>query len=205
MKENEGYIKFKYEWEKKPFTFPRKSFQRINFWRQKLYNMGLIGMCDGGIGFGNISIRIDNTNEFIITGSATGRYRTLNSMHYAWVDYFEIENNFLQCIGETKASSESLTHAAVYMENPSVNAVIHTHNKDMWNKFLNNKPTTSPEAEFGTPDLAKEIRKLMKSEEVEKEKIVVMGGHEEGILTFGTDVDEAGEAMLEYYNKIYGY
>lgn len=201
MHDKEGYIKFKYDWEKKPFTFPESSFREINSWRQKLYEMNLLGMYENGIGFGNISIRVKGTNEFIITGSATGNLKKLTRGHYARVNHFEIENNFVQCLGETKASSESLTHAAIYMENPSVNAVIHTHNMTMWRKFLNKKPSTSAKAEFGTPELAKEIKELIKDETVGSQKIIVMAGHKEGLLTFGRSADEAGEAMLKYYRE----
>ena len=199
MKDQNGYIKFKYEWEKKHFTFPREQFERANYWRQKFYEMNLIGVYDDGIGFGNISIRMDQTNNFIITGSATGRCKNLNKMHYSMVDYFDIEDNFVKCTGEIKASSESLTHAAVYMEAPSINAIVHTHNKAMWDYYKDKKPTTSPNAPFGTPEIANEIRELIKKPGVIKDKLIVMGGHEEGLITFGKDVEEAGNALLEYY------
>ncbi|MFW6145336.1 MAG: class II aldolase/adducin family protein [bacterium] len=201
MPDNEGYIKFKYDWEKKPFSFPESSFQEINSWRQKLYEMNLIGMYENGIGFGNISIRVEGTNEFIITGSATGNVKKLTHAHYALVNHFDIGKNFVKCTGETRASSESLTHAAVYTANPTMNAVIHTHNIEMWKKFLNKKPSTSAKAEFGTPELAKEIKELIKNEEVVSQKIIVMAGHREGLLTFGRNADEAGEAMLKYFQE----
>ena len=72
MTTNEGYIKFKCNWEKKGFFFPREAFSYINNWRQKLYNHDLIGAYENGIGFGNLSMRVDNTDCFIISGSATG-------------------------------------------------------------------------------------------------------------------------------------
>ena len=201
MKDQDGYIKFKYEWDKKPFTFPREQFERVNYWRQKLFDMKLIGVYDDGIGYGNISIRIDETNNFIITGSATGRCKNLNRMHYSMVNYYDIDDNFVKCMGEIKASSESLTHAAVYQEAPSVNAIVHVHNKAMWDFYKNVKPTTSEEAPFGTPEIANEIRELVKKDEVLKDRLIVMGGHEDGLIAFGKDVEEAGQAMMEYYNQ----
>jgi ribulose-5-phosphate 4-epimerase/fuculose-1-phosphate aldolase len=198
MKDQEGYIKFKYEWEKKLFTFPRELFERLNEWREKFFQMNLIGVLDSGIGFGNVSIRVDDTNQFIITGSATGKCKNLNRLHYSFVEDFNIEENFVKCIGETKCSSESLTHAAVYTHAPEINAIVHTHNSIMWNLFKDKKPTTSARALFGTPEIAKEMGELVKQKQVLEEQIVVMGGHEDGLITFGSNLEEAGQAMLRY-------
>jgi L-ribulose-5-phosphate 4-epimerase len=38
-----------------------------------------------------------------------------------------IRKNSLTCQGQVKASSKSLTHAAIYAANPRVKAVIHVH------------------------------------------------------------------------------
>jgi ribulose-5-phosphate 4-epimerase/fuculose-1-phosphate aldolase len=72
----------------------------------------------------------------------------------------------------------------------------------MWDYYKDNKPTTPPGAPFGTPEIANEIRKLMKKEQVLEDKIIVMGGHDEGLITFGKDVEEAGNTMLEYFNAV---
>jgi hypothetical protein len=69
--------------------------------------------------------------------------------------------------------------------------------------MLKNKiPTTDPEVEFGTPEMAGEIKRLMEQREVRIEKIIVMGGHKEGLITFGRDLDEAGEVLLKYFNEL---
>ncbi len=201
MKDQDGYIKFKYEWEKKLFSFPRDKFEKLNQWREKFYQMDLIGVLGNGIGFGNISLRVEKTNKFIITGSATGKFRYLNKMHYSLVDDFDIESNFVKCLGEIKASSESLTHASVYKEAPSINSIVHTHNRKMWNHYKDKKPTTPVEYPFGTPEIAKAIGDLVKNDNVLEEKLIVMGGHEDGVITFGNTIEEAGEAMLYYYKQ----
>jgi ribulose-5-phosphate 4-epimerase/fuculose-1-phosphate aldolase len=115
---------------------------------------------------------------------------------------YDIEKNYVKCTGKVKASSESLTHAAVYESDPAVQAVIHTHHDRMWKMLKNKLPTTDPQVEFGTPEMAHEIKRLMQQKEVRIEKIIVMGGHKEGIITFGRDLDEAGEVLLKYYNVI---
>ena len=101
-------------------------------------------------------------------------------------------------MGMTKASSESMSHAVIYEQNPDINSVIHVHHVKMWKDYLNVLPTTDPEAQFGTPRIATEIQKLIKN----KKGIIIMGGHEEGILTYGSTIEETYNLLLEYFNKI---
>lgn len=202
MTKQEGYIKFKCDWEKKNFTFSQKNFKNINAWRKKLYDHELVGVYPDGIGFGNLSIREENTSRFIITGSETGRHQELSKSHYAKVISYDISKNYLKCVGQVKASSESLTHAAIYESDPEVKGVVHTHHARLWKLLKNKLPTTDPAAEFGTPAMAEEIKKLMEKKDVRIEKIIIMGGHEEGIITFGRDMDEAGDVLLKYFNQI---
>jgi len=200
VNQDKEYIKFRYEWNNQGFFFPEKSFEKINYWRNKLYEKNLIGAIDKFIGFGNISLRIDKTNQFIISGSATGLYENLNKLSYAKVIDFNIDNNFIRCVGGTKASSESLTHAAIYQNNQSINGIVHTHHKGLWKALLHKKPTTSKKASFGTTELAREIENLVRKPETLKEKIIILGGHEEGILTIGETLEEAVNTLLnEFY------
>jgi ribulose-5-phosphate 4-epimerase/fuculose-1-phosphate aldolase len=202
MTNQEGYIKFQCDWEKKGFTFSKKNFKNINEWRKKLYDLELIGIYENGVGFGNVSIREENTNRFFITGSETGRHEELTKNHYSKVIDYNISENYMKCVGQVKASSESLSHAAIYEAAPEMNGIIHTHHSKLWKMLKNKLPTTPPEAEFGTPEMAEEIKKLLDEKEVRIEKIIIMGGHEEGILTFGRNLDEAGEVLLKYFNQI---
>jgi hypothetical protein len=196
MRPNEGYIKFNLNWEEKSFDFNDQDFNSINLCRQMLFEIGLIGAYPDGIGYGNISIR-NNKNEFIISGSATGNYKNLSKEHFALVKDFDISKNTVHCIGLTKASSESLSHAAIYNSNPEVNAVIHIHHKELWEKHLNNLSTTNKNAEFGTPEIAFEISKLVNH----TNGIIIMGGHPEGIISYGKTLNEAIEILLKYYHK----
>jgi ribulose-5-phosphate 4-epimerase/fuculose-1-phosphate aldolase len=202
MTQEEGYIKFQCDWEQKSFTFAKKNFNHLNGWRKKLFDLDLVGMDDEGIGYGNVSLREENSNRFYITGSETGRHEDLSKQHYARVIDYDIDKNLIKCVGQVKASSESLTHAAVYESDPSVRGVIHTHHERLWKMLKNKIPTTDPEVGFGTPEMAREIKRLMEQREVRIEKIIVMGGHKEGLITFGRDLDEAGEVLLKYFNEL---
>lgn len=195
---DEGYIKFNCNWINGKPIFPNK-LREINEWRDKLYRLGLIGILDNGIGFGNISIRSEN-NTFIITGSGTGSLDKLTEEHYVLVNDYDVAKNSLTCTGPIKASSESLSHAMIYECSSETNAVIHIHNMDMWNRFIDQIPTTDKNFDFGTPEMANEIKKIV-GELGDKEKILVMGGHEGGIIAFGKTLDEAGDILLKYFNK----
>ena len=57
MLNDEGYIKFQPSWQKtKPFL--SKEINALNRWRQKLYEVKLVGAYPDGIGFGNVSQRV---------------------------------------------------------------------------------------------------------------------------------------------------
>lgn len=194
MKLNEGYIKFKCNWIKSN-PVSKDIISEINTWRNNLYNIGLIGAYDDGIGYGNLSIRIKK-QTFLITGSATGNLNVLNENHYTLVSDYDILKNELTCIGPIKASSESLSHAMIYECFSETNAVIHVHNEAMWNKYFNLAPTTDKYVEYGTPEMAIEIDRLFKETNLAHNKFLVMGGHREGIIAFGKTLAEAGEILL---------
>jgi len=192
----EGYIKFNCEWVKQELN---EDISEINKWREKLYKLNLIGVYESGVGFGNISIRKDN--NFIITGSKTGGIENLTNNHFTKVTNWNFNKNKLTCCGPIEASSESLTHAAIYISNLNTNAVIHVHNSNLWEKLMYKVPTTNEKVEFGTPEMAYEIMKLFIEKNTINKKIIVMGGHKEGIISFGKNLEEAGNVLLNYYNK----
>lgn len=195
---DEGYIKFKYDWI--PATLPKADMDELIYWRQKLYDAKLIGAYPNGIGYGNISQRYQG-NQFIISASATGNIAKTDASHFALVDDFDLAKNWLSCIGNLPASSESLSHAAIYQTLPEVNAIVHIHHSELWNKYLNNFPTSNPEAAFGTPDLAFSVIDLIKKEASNK-NIIVMGGHEEGILAFHKSMKLASECIIHLLDKL---
>jgi L-ribulose-5-phosphate 4-epimerase len=193
----EGYIKFNCNWMQKEFPFQEEIYGELEAVRTRLYALGLIGMYPDGIGFGNISVKSDDNKTFIITGSATGHLEKLDQSHYALVTGYDFKRNSISCTGFTKASAESLTHAAVYESLTEVGAVVHVHCLWLWEKLMNNYPTTSAEIEYGTPEMAYAVRKL--ASEI-NEKIIVMGGHREGILAFGSNLTEATTEIIKIYN-----
>ncbi|HEX2922231.1 MAG TPA: class II aldolase/adducin family protein [Bacteroidales bacterium] len=196
----EGFVKFNCHWNQSGPVISDEQFEMINTWREILYNMDLIGSYENGVAFGNISMRT-GLHQFIITGSATGEIPELEPGHYVKVTSFNIDDNAVQCIGPLKASSESLTHAAIYQADPDINAVVHVHSIELWNDFIHKLPTTNPGMDYGTTGLAKDISRLFTDSNVIEKRIIIMAGDRAGILTFGQDLDEAVNVLLDYLKK----
>ncbi|MBD3354569.1 class II aldolase/adducin family protein [Candidatus Woesearchaeota archaeon] len=198
---DEGYIKFNIKQTGKEII-PKNNFLKINRYRKKLHNLGLIGMYKKGekkgIGFGNISMR--TKDGFIITGSATGGIEDLDPEHYSEVVYVDIGKNYLEYNGPAKPSSESMTHAAIYKQNKNVDSVIHVHSLRLWKKLLNKFPTAGKSAKYGTPEMAYEIERLFRKTDVKEKKIIVAAGHREGIFVFGKDLKEAFSLIQKVFS-----
>ena len=200
MQTDEGYIKFQAKWQRST-ALDWRQLEDLNRWRVKMYQLGLIGAYDNGIGFGNISCRWKDTDQFIISGSTTGNFEKLTAEHYALVKAVDIDQNTLVCEGPIIASSESMSHAVVYQAMPEVGGVIHVHHLELWQRLLHQVPTTAPEATYGSPEMAYSILDLIKHSDVKTQRIFVMEGHREGIFVFGRSLEEAAERLTYYGRK----
>ena len=178
---------------------PFGGLAELNAYRRKLLQLRLIGVDVNGIGFGNLSMRDGATDNFYVTGSATAGIQELTLADYAKVVACDFERSCVRYEGSALPSSESLTHAAIYKSDATAGAVIHCHDSKLWAAVLNQAPTTSRAAEYGTPQLAYEIMQLFKRTDVPK--IIAMAGHEAGILTFGKDLEEAFAVLMRERKK----
>ncbi len=194
---DEGVIKFNCEWiqSQAPSEIEIKGVNRL---RNELYKLDFIGVYPDGIGFGNLSIRLSNKKDFLITGTQTGGIENLKPEHYTRVTDYDIEKNFVRCEGPIKASSESLTHAMIYDLDTIIRAVVHVHHEFLWQQLMDQLPTTDKKVPYGTPEMAREVRRIYQQADLKKGKIFVMGGHEHGIITFGTNLDEAKSVLFHY-------
>jgi len=198
---DEGYIKYQCHWQN-AVAIAEADLSELNPWRDRFYQLGLIGEYDNGIGFGNLSIRLPKSSQLIISGTQTGGIPNLTAQHYTKVIDYDWQQNYVTCKGLIKASSETLTHAAIYHALPTVNAVVHVHHQPLWQQLLNQIPTTKPQCAYGTPEMAEEIIHLCQQSATQQQKIIAMSGHESGILTFGSDLNQAGETLLKYFATI---
>jgi ribulose-5-phosphate 4-epimerase/fuculose-1-phosphate aldolase len=193
------YVKFSCErlpGEIKSFA----AFAELNAYRAKLLDLHVLGVDSNGIGFGNLSVRDGRTGNFYVTASGTGGKLELTPSDCAKVVACDFKTNAVRFLGSSIPSSESLTHAAIYASDPTAGAVIHCHDCSLWTALLNRAPTTSEAAEYGTPGLAYEIIALLKDSDAQNRKIVVLAGHESGIVTFGKDLDEAFAVLIRERN-----
>lgn len=172
----------------------------LNAYRAKLLELHLLGMDSKGIGFGNLSVRDGRTSNFYVTASGTGGKLELMPSDCAKVVACDFKTNAVRFQGSSIPSSESLTHGAIYASDTTAGAVIHCHDSNLWTALLNQAPTTSEAAEYGTPQLAYEIIALFKDSDAQNRKIVVLAGHESGLLTFGKDLNEAFAVLIRERN-----
>jgi L-ribulose-5-phosphate 4-epimerase len=192
---DEGYIKFNCEWINQPLSVNVPL--ELKFWRDKMHKLKQIGhYAEINIGYGNISLK--TPDGMIISGTQTGDVYPIQDEHFTLVTHYDINNNSVVCKGPIKASSESMTHAAIYEADTTIKAIIHIHNKELWLKLMNRVPTTKETVPYGTPDMANEIFRLFNETSVNHDKIIVMAGHDEGVIVFGNDLEEAGKTILRY-------
>jgi len=198
---DEGYIKFRSDWTESA-ALSRPEIQELLKWRKPLYAAGLIGhYADIGIGYGNLSTRAGSDGQFVISGTQTGEIASPDNRHFALVTAYDIARNTVQSTGATEASSESMTHAAIYELDPEIRAVVHVHSQKMWVGLKDAAPCTNERIAYGTPEMAQEFRRLFNQTDFSKSGIAVMAGHDDGLISTGASVREAAERMLSLYRK----
>lgn len=193
---DEGYIKFQSAWERsEPIAVPE--LESLMEWRRPLYAAGLVGhLDDEDVGYGNISARCRDATGFVISGTQTGHLADPGPEHYSLVTGYDFDTNVVQCRGAAQASSESLTHAAIYELDPSIRAVVHVHSEALWQALKGELPTTADDIAYGTPDMAREFQRLFRETAFSTEGVAVMGGHENGLVSMGGSVKEACDRIL---------
>ncbi|MCZ0901169.1 class II aldolase/adducin family protein, partial [Microcoleus sp. HI-ES] len=95
---DEGVVKYRCDWEEADPVAARNIADLMN-WRDRLHAWGLIGVYENGIGFGNVSVRLGNSCQFVISGTQTAHLRTLGPESYCTVTEFNLEKNYLGCRG----------------------------------------------------------------------------------------------------------
>ena len=194
MAETEGVIKFNLT-----FRIDRVvgvDVVELSAWRTVLKDLGLLGQIPGrydGYGFGNISQRC--SSGFVISGTQTGELDAVTLDDYAVCETWDLQRNAVDAKGAVKPSSESLSHASIYDVHESVTCALHAHSPDIWRNSVElGIPVTEASVAYGTPEMAKEVRRLIV--DMHSSGIFSMGGHEDGVFTFGRSLAEAGQLMV---------
>ncbi len=217
--EKEGIIKYTCRHEIRPINdlphFKNEElcilFEKLNALRTKLFDRGYIGENAEGIGFGNISLRMafdeESKNHFLISSSGSGGIRELELSGYSLVYQSDIEKNTIYSQGQYKASSESMSHAALYREsarvfsednseeNPikRVECIVHIHHAPLFNALCQEDdiPCTAKEIPYGTVEMAKAIIDVISKKPIEN--VILMRGHEEGILFHANTIEDLAQ------------
>lgn len=196
----EGVIKYGLEFNERP-PVDWAAFDELNAWRNMLFQMHLIGQEPsryGGLGYGNISCRPGHGEPgFFISGTQTGGKENLSVGDYCRILRCDIQNNRIIAEGAVKPSSEALSHGAVYQLSPSINSVIHVHSDVLWRCAPHMAlPMTDKDTPYGTVAMANEIGALYQGGALDKTRLFVMAGHEDGVISFGETIEQAGAALI---------
>lgn len=184
-------------------------YSQLEDWRQKLFTLKLIGEYpESQLGYGNLSQRYDysswlktNNPQYLITGTQTGKFPELNGNFYTRVLDVDIENLKITMMGPIEASSEALTHAAIYGHNPNIKAVFHIHSFEIWKGMIEDHADHIPkEIEYGTIEMAKATANCIKKNDF---GIFCMHGHEDGIVAYGRNLEEVGNIILRIYQQYF--
>ena len=204
MAAEEGVTKFHLEFTPSP-PLPATLLRELNAWRRILWRSGLIGQDSaryGGVGFGNVSRRLPPGSRgqrlrFAISGTQTGALAELDASHYAIVTDCDPVHNRVEAQGPIAPSSESLTHGMLYRVDPSVGFIFHVHSPEIWGaRDALKLPITAAEIAYGTPAMAAEMRRLKRRGAMMRRRIIAMGGHQDGVISFGRTADQAGVALM---------
>ena len=191
-------VKFRFQSNRQRLAvFP--GLEEANRARQELRRMGLLGVDENEIGFGNISLRAEGSRAFYITGSGTGCLASLGADDYAKVVAWDFDRNWLRSEGLVIPSAESLTHAAIYEGDPGISVVLHGHDDTLWRRLLVG-PATAADVTYGTPAMAREVQRLFRETNARERKLFAMAGHKGGMIAFGTTFPEALAALRRLQN-----
>ncbi|MCM2263993.1 MAG: class II aldolase/adducin family protein [Desulfuromonadales bacterium] len=196
MSAREGVIKFELEF--RPGPAPAATILvELEAWRRIFRRLGLLGQDPArydGLGFGNLSRRVmiaPPKSDFVISGTQTGGLDRLTPAQYVTVTACDPLHNRIEASGSIHPSSEALSHGVLYQADPRIDWVMHLHSPEIFAARTRlGLPVTDPEAPYGSPAMAAEIRRLCPV--AGWPGLLVMGGHADGILAFGATAVETG-------------
>lgn len=209
MRVREGVVRFEAVHTAGPLTsVGREVVASLCGWRAILFRLGLIGQDArryDGAAYGNVSARVGpfpgerGARAFVVSGTQTGALVDVSGADFSLVRSWDVRRNQVTSTGPAAPSSESMTHGAVYDVSPSIRAVLHVHCLEVHRAALAGAlavPRTAPGIDYGTPEMAAEVARLWRTSALPDARVFVMTAHEDGVVSFGRDVDDAGDALM---------
>jgi len=122
----------------------------------------------------------------------------------AWVRSYNSGQNRVESEGILKPSSESLSHGALYDLGPHIRFVIHAHSPEIWSQGRQLQlPSTDPKIPYGSSEIDPEIRRLARQSALMQRQLLLMGGHQDGVISFGRSAEEAAQILLAALAQAY--
>jgi len=187
----------KYEGRKFRTTFVGKEVpeetrsSEIIEWGKKFHSMGLFPE-DDAKNAGNMSFR--NSRGFVITSGGSDK-RKLHFKDLVQVVSCNIDTMEVEAEGVAEPSSETMLHNLIYSERQDINAIIHVHDRLVLGSAKDlGIPVTKKKQEYGTPELAREVAKVLGHE-----SFIAIKDH--GIVSMGKSVWEAGKQVQAFHNE----
>jgi len=212
---DEGVIKFSARHEPRALEPSRYGALActLTAWREIFALTQLVGQDParyGGAGYGNVSGRVGAPSTargrrgFLVTGTQTGGSTCVGLSEYCVVTRYDLAANRVESFGPIVPSSESMTHGAIYDLSTQIRFVFHAHTPIIWRRAAALRiPITDPSVPYGTPEMGREMHRLFTTSTLPELQILAMGGHEDGVIAFGRDAEEAGQAMMRYLARAY--
>lgn len=208
MSDLEGTIQFAYELT--PTTGPiidDERFSEIAAWRSILQSLDLVGQSTeryGGFAFGNMSVRSQDEQQFVITASQSSGHGRLDAEHMVRVTHCNLDRFWVEAQGLQPPSSESLTHAMIYHCDPRIRCVFHVHSPEIWQaRTLLGLPQTPVDIPYGSPAMAMAVNELFEANQ-SRPLVFATEGHEDGIFATANQARECGGLLVSYLAKARG-
>ncbi len=210
MSEIEGVVKYEFDYIEST-SLDCVDLKELSAWRKVLFLLKLIGQNPeryDGFSYGNVSRRLNSkekrryAGEYLISGTQTGHLPDLDNSHYTIVTQCDPDQNKIKATGPIRPSSEALTHGAMYQANADIQFVFHVHSPVIWEntKQLNIRETKE-NVQYGTSDMANEIKRLISDLTKLEDHIICMKGHRDGVISYGKTAEEAGSTLINYYSR----
>lgn len=199
----EGVIKYDLHYESGPLP-QGTDLAELIAWQRIMHELRLLGRDPsryGGLAYGNLSRRLEDYS-FVISASQTADQPRPTTDDYCLVMRWDCRGNRLVAQGPARPSSESLTHAALYDADPTIGCIIHGHAPTIWQRReALGLASSLTEVAYGTPAMAIEMDRLYREHGFHGRGILAMGGHQDGIISFGRTCDEAGWEMVHLLRR----
>ena len=201
MAEAEGVIRFAYELSPTPDArVDAGVLCPLMAWRAVLRRLGLIGQAEdryGGHAYGNLSARgADSGMAFVITASQTSGLDALCAEGLCRIREFDLERFRVHAEGTRPPSSETLTHAMIYVADPGVRWVFHGHCPEIWQRARDlGLPATGSRIAYGSPRMAHSVASLL-ANHATRPLVFATRGHRDGVFACGATADGAGTALV---------